>query len=415
VTALTGVAFVLMLAAAALVPQALSERRAGEVAAGDGAATDGTVRKPRQGFELKLPSGWEVAEDSLDQPGFEGSMILRPVGWPLPTKKERGRGVPPRIALAMWLYEPQTYPGRPTVDPRAVPAEFGTASVLSDDRSAPRPGTRPDGRAYLVLDQSSGGGDGSVSYVIAWPYHCAAGARCSDVAGYRVISMSGHWSSEQGRAMVRQVVEPLVQTIRPIGNALPGGAPRDEIPDLPFTAPVQVSTAVSGTVHWTVSAQWHDLGVPMSVSAQPRTFRSVFARFQPEGDVRPTVVGTAAASVARMVSTPEAEQRSEQKLWARGVCLGPDSAPGSWIPALVGVADDEAVSVRFERRDGPPVSAQVVGKDSGFGVGFFVSPELPRDTEVPRLQALDAAGRVIGEITRYDGYDRLCAGREVVR
>jgi hypothetical protein len=407
VTALTSVAFALMLGAAALVPQFLAERDTEQPA-----ATGSILRKARQGFEFQMPSGWEVASDTIDQPGFEGSLRLRPVGWPEPRKGQPGMGSAPEIVLSMWLHAPDTYPGRPAPDPGTVPAELVRTSMLSDDPSAPRPGRRSDDRAYLVLDSSAGGDGGSRSYAIAWPYHCATGARCSDVGAYRVLAMSGHWSSGQG-TMVRQVLENLVETIRPIGNGLPGGAPPDEVPDLPYTAPVEVGTAETGALRWTVSAQWHDQGDPLWSSGvttrgqalRRQALRSVLARFQLDGGGRPAVVDTAGYGLPG----------TSQKLWAQGLCLGPDSDPGSWVPTLVGMADDDAVTVRFVRRGGTPVDVPVIGRDKGFGVGFFAGPALPRDTQVPRLQAIDAAGRVLYEITRYDGFDRLCTGRQVVR
>jgi hypothetical protein len=307
----------------------------------------------------------------------------------------------------MQLYSPHSYPGRPAVDPRDIPAELEIASALSDDPAAPKPGRRADGRAYLVQEErADGGGGGSLRAVIAWPYHCATGSSCSAAGAYRVLAVDAHAPSGEAMATVRPVAETLIQTIRPIGNALPGGARPDEDPALPFTAPVRVGTAATGTLSWTVSAQWHDWpkrppGLPDATAPS----RSVIATFQLDHDQFHATVDTGGNGVAD----------PDQRLWAEGQCLGADADPEGWVPTLVGIADERAVTVRFERRDGPPIDVPVFGRDKGFGVGFFVGPALPRETRVPRLRALDADGSVVGELTRYDGYDRLCTGRRVVR
>jgi hypothetical protein len=83
-------------------------------------------------------------------------------------------------------------------------------------------GWRPDGRGFLV--QGSPHNPSGQQYFVAWPYYCADGVRCPLALRYRALALRG-WAATAELARANgALLRRLVDTVRPIGHALPGGA-----------------------------------------------------------------------------------------------------------------------------------------------------------------------------------------------
>jgi hypothetical protein len=203
----------------------------------------GVVRRERQGFELTLPEGWGV-----DQPTTQHYYQL---GQPWLVISPGGRTFPPddnrRMTIFTAIIEPREYPGRVAGDP--TPLLAGQSfSPLSGRRSTER---RADGRAFAVGDEST-----LVHYAIAWPYRCAPGEPCPAAAPFRVIRMEVEGTGGQEGRKLRTLVRELVESIRPITNALePAGAAVPEEPGLFADAPVVVGRGGQGDYAWEMLAR----------------------------------------------------------------------------------------------------------------------------------------------------------------
>jgi hypothetical protein len=108
-----------------------------------------------------------------------------------------------------------------------------TTGRLEDRGGTLGRGRPPDGRPY-VWQQTLLGTNQVARYAIAWPYHCTPQRVCPPGARWRVLLVDG--VSEEGPATRRRVLEVIrriVDTVRPITNALPGRAPGSVDPAVP--------------------------------------------------------------------------------------------------------------------------------------------------------------------------------------
>ena len=217
VAATAGLALVAVLGAAVLVARQLPQERGPVAPAGE------VVRVPEQGFELPVPAGWRV-QRQLTGPGSQG------VGVVLVPRSEELRGAaitvvadddqPPHYILNLQIGARRRADGR-----------------LYKQRPAPNPGPGP----RL--------GKGAVGrYVIAWPAWPPACRPLPVPAGqppacaraaWRVLLVSGAaapgdtasrcWRPGRPPAceQVARVMRRILDTVRPIGDALPppGGPP----------------------------------------------------------------------------------------------------------------------------------------------------------------------------------------------
>jgi hypothetical protein len=201
-------------------------------------SADGVVRRERQGFELTLPKGWAVDQSTTRSYHQFGQpwLVISPGGRVITASDNR------RMTIFTAVHEPRAYPGGVAGGPRPLlPGQsFGS---LSGRRSS---GRRADGRAFVAGDQGA-----MLQYAIAWPYRCAAGSPCPEAARWRVLQIDIEGTGGQEGLKVRRVARRLVQSIRPITNALaPAGASVPEEPTLFADAPVVVARGGRGDYAW---------------------------------------------------------------------------------------------------------------------------------------------------------------------
>jgi hypothetical protein len=192
------------------------------------------VSQPELGYELVVPSGWRVAHDSVRGLSLEpaaGTPGAAPPGLvPVPTTTPRTatvttvwipRGPLSRISVESTVLDPAAHPDNPNGDPGdRLLGSLGTGWTPIDGPY--RSGRRADGRGFVL--QGSPRDPGGQRYYLAWPYHRADGVRCPLALRYRVLVVTGWAATAElagaNQATLRQVLDGL----RPIGNALAGGA-----------------------------------------------------------------------------------------------------------------------------------------------------------------------------------------------
>jgi hypothetical protein len=80
---------------------------------------------------------------------------------------------------------------------------------------------------------------------IAWPYHCPAGRPCPQGNRYRVLMVYvGRSEDPAVRRELREMAQLVVDTVRPITNARPGGDPAHLDPALENQPVVTTGTVV---------------------------------------------------------------------------------------------------------------------------------------------------------------------------
>jgi hypothetical protein len=198
----------------------------------------GVVHRERQGFELTLPKGWGVDQSTTTNYAQFGQpwLVITPGGRTVPPNDNR------RMTIFTAVIEPREYPGRVAGDP--APHLAGQSfSPLSGRRSS---GRRADGRAFAIGDQG-----GLVHYAIAWPYRCASGTPCPEAAPWRVLRLEVEGTGGQEGRKLRTLVRRLIESVRPITNAMaPTGPPVAEEPGLFADAPVVVGRGGQGDHAW---------------------------------------------------------------------------------------------------------------------------------------------------------------------
>ncbi|HEX6676493.1 MAG TPA: hypothetical protein VF486_15890, partial [Actinomycetes bacterium] len=213
--AATSVTLAAVLVLAVAGPRVLADR-----SGVTGRARDQVVSQPWRGYELVVPSGWTPVDDD-----YPFDVVLAP------TTAASGSRYP-RIAVTTGLMDPGAYPGGPggLSDPERLRLLRLQPGGLGRPNGPAQPGRRADGRAFVhtevgMLADSATIGPGE-TYYLAWPYYCAAGVRCPPALRYRtlLVTGSGLRSDGPGLQALRRALRRIVETVRPVTSALPGGA-----------------------------------------------------------------------------------------------------------------------------------------------------------------------------------------------
>jgi hypothetical protein len=325
---------------------------------------DGVVRRERQGFELTLPEGWnvdQVGTASYAQWG-QAWLVISP-GGRLVGMNERG------VTIHTAVTPPSEYPGGPVKGHDDLGGQ--SFSTLSGHRSS---GRRPDGRAYTVGDQG-----GLVTYMIAWPYRCRPADQCPEAGPWRVLQLDAGGTSGQEGLEMRRLARRLVDSIRPITNALPpAGAVVQEEAGLFADAPVVVGRGGQGDYAWEMRAR-KGSGEQYWIETDRQN-----------GDLLMGELFSASERhklVAWIHCTPSKEQVT--------------------ATLVSGFGPEAAAKVRLEVQGQPPVEVPTFRKQ-GFPFAFWVVAPLPPDAEPLSFTGLDAAGKEIGQGTDFAGYAGGC-------
>jgi hypothetical protein len=328
------------------------------------------LQLPAGGFEVAVPAGWTdlLGSRRIFTPGSEtGSGVgLRPMR----------RAPDTMVMLYTAVLHPAQYPG-------AEPGGGDPAPSVSADRSTHRlddatplgRGRRPDGRPYVWQTQMAA--NEVAKYAIAWPYHCAQDEACPPGARWRALivhGISGEGSTTQGRVLA--VVRRIVDAVRPVTNALPGGAPGS----IDLAVP-----PVKG--RWLLGTGGHGQGSWRLYVRQGA--EDVFELEFPSRTTRPGV-GVHAEDI-------EPTYLVGGELGVLRDCL-------SWLSPQVGLVSgplpESAASVRIELAGRPALTARAFGHDRPARWAAYVSEPLPRGARVTRVVALDTNGRVVAESER---------------
>jgi hypothetical protein len=180
------------------------------------------------GFEIPLPAGW-TARKVEGPPAERGEAIIELV-------PRRAMSLNAAIVLQTQVLAPEQHPGLPPgEDPGGVANPEGLGFYTLDDRGSPLGrGRRPDGRPYVWRTRKLP--DEVGEYAIAWPYHCHKAVACPPGNRWRVLVVHAGRSDDPAvRQTLRKVARQVVDTVRPITNALPGGDPTQLDPALTAT------------------------------------------------------------------------------------------------------------------------------------------------------------------------------------
>jgi hypothetical protein len=374
--ATAGLALVAVLGAAVLVARPQPKEQQPVAPAG------GVVRVPTQGFELAVPAGWKL-QRQLTGPGSQVvGVVLVPRS-----------GQPHGAAVTVTAHDDQE------LTPQQL-ARYTLELQMADSQ-------RADGRLYKLLPgrlytlrSGRGGhlasGKGPVGpYVIAWhawppacrPLPVPAGQppACAR-ATFRVLLVTGA-AAPGDAAAVQQVLgamRRIVDTARPIGNALPPpGAPGPK---------VLLGKGGRDRGAWEAWIEPTPLG-----DGGPAGFMVRFPRATP----KPTW------------QWQPLEPRYVEAIQRDGVSLT-HSRCLSWLPGadlvLSGLAREEVASVRIELVGRSPVEVSTFGRDKPVPWVAFVSPPLPPGAKLDRVVALDATGKTIGSQRSFQ-VNTLCRPR----
>jgi hypothetical protein len=340
----------------------LDQRGTADLPAGPAPAEPRSISRPSQGYELTMPPGWRLDEQLMQEYRQAGQdwLVLR--SGPA-TARSAGT-----ITVSTAVLDPQQYPGIPRpkqnaafVLPGGQPYAGLTGRVTT--------GRRRDGRAFATGDQG-----GLVTYMIAWPYHCRMGAPCPGAARYRVLAIQ----ASAGRASLRTVratARGLVDDVRPVANALPGGPPVPERPGL-FVEPLtKVAGGGSGDYAW-------ELYAARRAGPGPHEVVWVEIRF-PEGGIDGGQYDPGQIAGATMTAAVD--------------CL-PQRAKHKTVGVVHGLAPQGVATVRVVLEGRPPADVPVLGREQRFGFNFFVFAPLPLGTRVLDVLGLDAAGRQVASV-----------------
>lgn len=222
------------------------------------------ARDPARGFEVPIPAGWKMGDDAppqLGRPVEHGTLPPPPQEPPFVDLVAEGEAAPDakRIVLDTAVLDPEQHPGLPPgEDPGGVADRTGSFYALDDRGSSLGRGQRPDGRPFVwrtrLLPDEVG------EYAIAWPYHCRADQPCPQGNRWRVLTVyAGRSDDPVVRRELRRVAQQVIDTVRPITNALPGGDPAHLDPAFSSQPPPAVTAGPITTP-----------GAPVSTAAPPR-------------------------------------------------------------------------------------------------------------------------------------------------
>jgi hypothetical protein len=324
----------------------------------------GVVRRERQGFELTLPAGWKVDQSTTRSYYQFGQpwLVISPRGRPQSATDQR------RITIHTAVTPPSQYPGKPLKGHDDLGGQ--SFSTLPGHRST---GRRPDGRAWVMGDQG-----GLVGYMIAWPYRCEPADLCPEAGPWRVLQLDVEGTGRQAGPKVRRLAQQLVDSIRPIANALPPtGAVVAEEPGLFADAPKVVGRGGQGDYAWEMLAR---KGSGQDYWIETR---------RQNGDL---FMGESFSAlddknVAWIHCTP-----SKQRVTATLVS---------------GLGSEQVTKVVLEVQGKSPMEVRTFRK-RGFPFAFWVVAPLPPDARPVAFTAFDAAGRQVARRTSFAGYATGC-------
>ena len=330
------------------------------------------VQVPGGGFEVPVPVGWTDLAGSRRaiMPGSEtgNGVSLRPMR----------RAADTYVMLHTAVLTPAQYPGtEPGRDP-APKVTAHRATTRLDDHTPLGRGRRPDGRPYVW--PTSLASHEVATYAIAWPYHCTREQACPVAAPWRVLIVRGMTAEgPETRRRVQEVTRRLVDEVRPITNALPGGALGSvDVAVPPVEGRWLLGTGGSGRGAWRASVR----------QGSEDVFELDFPRYRP----RPGT-GVHAEDI-------EATYLVSGRLGVLRDCL-------SWLRPQVGLISgavpENVTTLRISLAGRPPLTVRAFGHDRPARWAAFVSPPLVRGTRVTRVVALDAAGRTVAESERDPG------------
>jgi hypothetical protein len=362
-------ALVVVVALAAGIPSLLPSR---PVVPATPPITGRPLQVPGGGFQVLVPAGWTEVDQSrrvVHSSGETGSgAALRPM------RRAANTFVILYTAVLSPVQYPGTEPGGGDPDP-SVSADRATERL--EDRGGPLGrGRRPDGRPY-VWQQTLLGSNEVAKYAIAWPYHCTPEQACPPAARWRALIVNG--VTEEGPATRRRVlgmVRRVVDTVRPVTNALPGGALGSvDLAIPPVKGRWQLGTGGGGQGAWEAYVRQGD--------------EDVFELEFPTRRTRPGV-GVHAEGI-------EPTYLVNGELGVLRDCL-------SWlrpqVGLLSGVVPENVTALRIAIAGKPSLTVKAFGHDQPARWAAFVSPPLPRGTRVTRVVALDATGRTVAEAER---------------
>jgi hypothetical protein len=323
-------------------------------------SADGVVRRERQGFQLTLPKGWKVVQSTTRSYHQFGQpwLVISPGGRAIPSRDGR-------ITIHTAVALPSQYPGKPVKGGDNLGGQSFTS--LAGARSS---GRRADGRAFNVGDQGS-----IVSYLIAWPYRCGSGSPCPEAAPWRVLRLEVEGAGRQEGRKIRRVARQLVESIRPITNALPPtGAQVAEEPGLFADAPEVVGRGGQGDYAWEIQVR--------KGSGQDYWIDTL----QQNGDLFIGEVFTKPArdEVVAYIHCAPSRERATAML-------------------VTGIASEAVAEVVLEVEGQPPVEAATFGKEK-YPFTFWVVAPLPTTARPLSFTSFDAAGRQIASGTEFTGY-----------
>jgi hypothetical protein len=316
--------------------------------------TTGMVRYPAQGFALTPPAGWQVDQEATQRNHQmrQAWLVLAPIG--------RDPQATMQITVHTAVADPLDYPGRPGTpkDRLQLPRTQGT-SPLEGRRSA---GRRADGRSFSVGTQ-----DGLVTYMLAWPYHCPGQVPCPPAGRWRVLQLEAEGEGS-GWPEVQRVVRRLVETVRPITNALPRGPFPPEEPGL-FGEPLKtIATGGQGDYVWQVS------GARFSPPQEGYWVEIAFPKFNGMGG---------SFGAGELDATVDCGPRRAGMVYGSG--------------------PPEVTSVRVELAGRPAVTVPTAVHDKNLPFTVWVLAPLPLHVQVRAAVGLDAAGRQVGRSTNLSG------------
>jgi hypothetical protein len=324
----------------------------------------GVVRRERQGFELTLPKGLKVDQSTTRSYAQFGQpwLVISPGGRPVSATRDE------RITIFTTVAWPNQYPGRLVKNAPAVKGQ--SYSDLAGRRTS---GRRPDGRAFLAGDQG-----GMLGYHIAWAYRCEIADICPDAAPWRVLRLDVEGTGGQEGRKVRQVARRLVDSIRPITNALPPTrATVAEEPGLFADAPKVVGRGGQGDHAWEMVAS-KGSGQDYWIETRRQNGELFMGESFGERDDK---------DVAWIFCTPSRERAT--------------------ATLVSGLGSEKVAKVALEVEGQPPVEVPTFRK-KGFPFTFWVVAPLPPDARPRSFTGFDAAGRQVAEGTMFGGYPGGC-------
>ena len=362
-----GVAVIAVVALAAATPRLLPSRPAGP------ATPPGRVVSALAGgFEVTVPAGWtDLSRDR--RIWFTGKDTGSGVGL-----RPMRRAPDTIVTIYTAILRPAQYPGtEPGGGDPAPSVSADRATLRLDDDAAPLGrGRRPDGRAYVW--QTRLAANQVARYAIAWPYHCTPDEACPPGARWRALIVDGGTGEGSAtRERVLAVVRRIVDTVRPVTNALPSGAPGTiDLAVPPVKGRWLLGTGGHGQGAWRVYVR-QGSGDVFELHFPARTTRPGTG-VHAEG-IEPTYY---------LVGGQLAVLRD---------CL-------SWLSPQVGLVSggvpESVTEVRIELAGRPAVTVRTFGHDRPARWAAYVSPPLPRGTRVTRVVALDTNGRMVAESER---------------